>query len=57
MVCGSSFMATLLETVYLRYVLMFLLVVISAYYSLKQFDKKMDLKVFIKSIFKKEPKE
>tara|TARA_B110000093_G_scaffold147373_1_gene159875 strand:- start:1055 stop:2545 length:1491 start_codon:yes stop_codon:yes gene_type:complete len=57
MVCGSSFMATLVETVYLRYVLMFLLVVISAYYSLKQFDKKMDLKVFIKSIFKKEPKE
>jgi hypothetical protein len=50
-------MATLVETVYLRYVLMFLLVVISAYYSLKQFDKKMDLKVFIKSIFKKEPKE
>ena len=36
---------------------MLLIVVISAYYSLKQFDKKMDLIGFIKSIFKKEPKD
>lgn len=57
MVCGSSFMATLVETVYLRYLLMSIIVIFSLLYTLKQFDKKMDLKVFIKSIFKKEPKE
>jgi len=55
-ICGSSFMATLIESPYLRYVLMFLLVVISVYYSLIQFDKKMDLKRFIKSILTKEIK-
>jgi O-antigen/teichoic acid export membrane protein len=53
-ICGSSFMATLVESPYLRYVLIFLLVVISIYYSVLQFDKKMDLKAIIKSIFKKD---
>ena len=56
-ICGSSFMATLVESPYLRYVLIFLLVVISIYYSVLQFDKKMDLKAIIKSIFKKDIKD
>ena len=56
-ICGSSFMATLVESPYLRYVLLFLLVVISIYYSVLQFDKKMDLKAIIKSIFKKDIKD
>ena len=53
-ICGSCFIATLVESPYLRYVLIFLLVVISIYYSVLQFDKKMDLKAIIKSIFKKD---
>jgi PST family polysaccharide transporter len=56
-ICGCCFMATLVESLYLRYLLMFVFVVFSFLYTLRQFDKKMDLKRFIKSIFKKETKD
>ena len=56
-ICGCCFMTTLVETVYLRYLLMSITVIFSLLYTLRQFDKKMDLKRFIKSIFKKETKD
>lgn len=56
-ICCCCFLATLIETVYIRYLLMLVLIIFSLLYTLKQFDKKMDLKLFLKSIFQKETKD
>ena len=55
--CLAGYMSTLVESNYLRYTLMGIFIICSCLYSLIQFHKKMNLRVFFESIFYKNKKD
>lgn len=57
LICASSYGASLVESLYLRYSLLLILVGVSAGYSIVKFQQKMDLKQLLNSVFKKSKKD
>ena len=55
--CLSSYVITLVESLYLRYSLLLILAGISIGFSLVQFQQKMDLMQLLRSLLKKSPKD
>jgi len=53
LICASCYGASLVESLYLRYSLLLILVGVSAGYSIVKFQQKMDLKQLLNSVFKR----
>lgn len=57
LICASCYCASLVESLYLRYSLLLILVGVSTGYSIVKFQQKMDLKQLLNSVFKKSKKD